>query len=139
VFRKKQNKEMEKLQTGIKITPLVFVMKAVARVLEEMLYFNSSISEDNQRLTLKKYINIGIAVDTPNGLFVPVIRDVNKKGIIELSEKLMEVSKKARDGKLTISDMQGGSFTISNLGNIGTKNFTPIINAPEVAIIGLSR
>ncbi|MGP1931167.1 MAG: 2-oxo acid dehydrogenase subunit E2 [Arsenophonus sp. ET-YP4-MAG3] len=139
VFRKKQNKEMEKLQTGIKITPLVFVMKAVARALEEMIYFNSSISEDNQQLTLKKYIHIGIAVDTQNGLFVPVIRDVNKKGIIELSEKLMEVSKKAREGKLTISDMQGGSFTISSLGNIGTTNFTPIINAPEVAIIGLSR
>ncbi|HGJ5868761.1 pyruvate dehydrogenase complex dihydrolipoyllysine-residue acetyltransferase [Arsenophonus nasoniae] len=138
-FRKQQNKEMEKLQTGIKITPLVFVMKAVARALEEMPRFNSSISEDAQRLTLKKYVHIGIAVDTPNGLVVPVIRDVNKKGIIELSKELMEVSKKARAGKLTASDMQGGSFTISSLGGIGTTSFTPIINAPEVAIMGLSR
>ncbi|HGJ5875592.1 MAG TPA: pyruvate dehydrogenase complex dihydrolipoyllysine-residue acetyltransferase [Arsenophonus sp.] len=138
-FRKQQNKEMEKLQTGIKITPLVFVMKAVARALEEMPRFNSSISADAQRLTLKKYVYIGIAVDTPNGLVVPVIRDVNKKGIIELSKELMEVSKKARAGKLTMSDMQGGSFTISSLGGIGTTSFTPIINAPEVAIMGLSR
>lgn len=138
-FRKQQNKEMEKLQTGVKITPLVFVMKAVARALEEMPRFNSSISADAQRLTLKKYVHIGIAVDTPNGLVVPVIRDVNKKGIIELSKELMEVSKKARAGKLTASDMQGGSFTISSLGGIGTRSFTPIINAPEVAIMGLSR
>lgn len=138
-FRKQQNKEMEKLQTGVKITPLVFVMKAVARALEEMPLFNSSISADAQRLTLKKYVHIGIAVDTPNGLVVPVIRDVNKKGIIELSKELMEVSKKARAGKLTASDMQGGSFTISSLGGIGTTSFTPIINAPEVAIMGLSR
>ncbi|MFV9996585.1 MAG: dihydrolipoyllysine-residue acetyltransferase [Arsenophonus endosymbiont of Dermacentor nuttalli] len=138
-FRKQQNKEMEKLQTGIKITPLVFVMKTVARALEEMPRFNSSISEDAQRLTLKKYVHIGIAVDTPKGLVVPVIRDVNKKGIIELSKELMEVSKKARAGKLTASDMQGGSFTISSLGGIGTTSFTPIINAPEVAIMGLSR
>ncbi|WP_063657355.1 pyruvate dehydrogenase complex dihydrolipoyllysine-residue acetyltransferase [Candidatus Arsenophonus triatominarum] len=138
-FRKQQNKEMEKLQTGVKITPLVFVMKAVARALEEMPRFNSSISADAQRLTLKKYVHIGIAVDTPNGLVVPVIRDVNKKGIIELSKELMEVSKKARAGKLTASDMQGGSFTISSLGGIGTTSFTPIINAPEVAIMGLSR
>lgn len=138
-FRKQQNKEMEKLQTGVKITPLVFVMKAVARALEEMPRFNSSISADAQRLTLKKYVHIGIAVDTPNGLVVPVIRDVNKKAIIALSKELMEVSKKARAGKLTASDMQGGSFTISSLGGIGTTSFTPIINAPEVAIIGLSR
>lgn len=139
-FRKQQNKEMEKLQTGVKITPLVFVMKAVARALEEMPRFNSSISAaDAQRLTLKKYVHIGIAVDTANGLVVPVIRDVNKKGMIELSKELMEVSKKARAGKLTASDMQGGSFTISSLGGIGTTSFTPIINAPEVAIMGLSR
>lgn len=138
-FRKQQNKEMEKLQTGIKITVLVFVMKAVARVLEEMPRFNSSISEDAKLLTLKKYVHIGIAVDTPNGLVVPVIRDVNKKGIIELSKELIIVSKRARVGKLTVSDMQGGSFTISSLGSIGTTSFTPIINAPEVAIMGLSR
>ncbi|MGP1956797.1 MAG: dihydrolipoyllysine-residue acetyltransferase [Arsenophonus sp. NC-PE1-MAG3] len=138
-FRKQQNKEMEKLKTEVKITLLVFVMKAVARALEEMPRFNSSISSDAQRLILKKYIHIGIAVDTSNSLLVPVIRDINKKGIIELSKELMEVSKKARAGKLTASDMQGGSFTISSLGGIGTTNFTPIINAPEVAIIGLSR
>lgn len=138
-FRNQQNKEMERLRTGIKITPLVFIMKAVARALEEMLRFNSSISEDTKTLTLKKYVHIGIAIDTENGLVVPVIRDVNKKGIIDLSKRLMEVSKKARSGKLTVSDMQGGSFTISSLGGIGTTNFTPIINAPEVAIIGLSR
>ncbi|MGP1928795.1 MAG: dihydrolipoyllysine-residue acetyltransferase [Arsenophonus sp. NC-WZS1-MAG3] len=139
VFRKQQNKEMEKLKTEVKITLLVFVMKAVARALEEMPRFNSSISADAQRLILKKYIHIGIAVDTSNSLVVPVIRDINKKGIIELSKELIEVSKKARTGKLTMSDMQGGSFTISNLGGIGTTNFTPIINAPEVAIMGLSR
>lgn len=93
-FRKQQNKEAEKKQLGVKITPLVFVMKAVARALEEMPRFNSSISEDAQRLFLKKYINVGIAVDTPNGLVVPVFKDVNKKGIVELSRELMEVSKK---------------------------------------------
>ncbi|EKT55905.1 pyruvate dehydrogenase complex dihydrolipoyllysine-residue acetyltransferase [Providencia sneebia] len=138
-FRKQQNKEAEKKQLGVKITPLVFVMKAVARALEEMPRFNSSISEDGQRLFMKKYINIGIAVDTPNGLVVPVFKDVNKKGILELSRELMEVSKKARAGKLTASDMQGGCFTISSLGGIGTTGFAPIVNAPEVAIMGLSR
>ncbi|AFH92634.1 pyruvate dehydrogenase complex dihydrolipoyllysine-residue acetyltransferase [Providencia stuartii] len=138
-FRKQQNKEAEKKQLGVKITPLVFVMKAVARALEEMPRFNSSISEDGQRLFMKKYVNIGIAVDTPNGLVVPVIKDVNKKGIMELSRELMEVSKKARAGKLTASDMQGGCFTISSLGGIGTTGFAPIVNAPEVAIMGLSR
>ena len=138
-FRKQQNKEAEKKQLGVKITPLVFVMKAVARALEEMPRFNSSISEDGQRLFMKKYVNIGIAVDTPNGLVVPVIKDVNKKGIMELSRELMEVSEKARAGKLTASDMQGGCFTISSLGGIGTTGFAPIVNAPEVAIMGLSR
>ncbi|QPE16437.1 pyruvate dehydrogenase complex dihydrolipoyllysine-residue acetyltransferase [Providencia rettgeri] len=138
-FRKQQNKEAEKKKLDVKITPLVFVMKAVARALEEMPRFNSSISEDAQRLFLKKYINIGIAVDTPNGLVVPVFKDVNKKGILELSRELMEVSKKARAGKLTASDMQGGCFTISSLGGIGTTSFAPIVNAPEVAIMGLSR
>nr|WP_314262976.1 pyruvate dehydrogenase complex dihydrolipoyllysine-residue acetyltransferase [uncultured Moellerella sp.] len=138
-FRKQQNKEAEKKQLGVKITPLVFVMKAAARALEEMPRFNSSISEDAQRLFLKKYINIGIAVDTPNGLVVPVFKDVNKKGIVELSRELAEISKKARSGKLTAADMQGGCFTISSLGGIGTTGFAPIVNAPEVAIMGLSR
>ncbi|AYA40878.1 pyruvate dehydrogenase complex dihydrolipoyllysine-residue acetyltransferase [Xenorhabdus nematophila] len=138
-FRKQQNKEVEKKQLDVKITPLVFVMKAAAKALEAMPRFNSSISEDGQKLILKKYVNIGIAVDTPNGLVVPVFKDVNKKGIVELSRELAEVSKKARAGKLTASDMQGGCFTISSLGGIGTTGFAPIVNAPEVAIMGLSR
>ena len=138
-FRKQQNKEAEKKQLGVKITPLVFVMKAAAKALVDMPRFNSSITEDAQRLILKKYVNIGIAVDTPNGLVVPVIKDVNKKGILELSYELAEISKKARNGKLTSSDMQGGCFTISSLGGIGTTGFAPIVNAPEVAIMGLSR
>ncbi|WP_413492825.1 pyruvate dehydrogenase complex dihydrolipoyllysine-residue acetyltransferase [Morganella psychrotolerans] len=138
-FRKQQNKEAEKKQLGVKITPLVFVMKAAAKALVDMPRVNSSITEDGQRLILKKYVNIGIAVDTPNGLVVPVIKDVNKKGILELSYELAEISKKARTGKLTSSDMQGGCFTISSLGGIGTTGFAPIVNAPEVAIMGLSR
>ena len=138
-FRKEQNKEAEKRKLDVKITPVVFIMKAVASALETFPRFNSSISEDAQRLTLKKYINIGVAVDTPNGLVVPVFKNVNKKGIIELSRELMEVSKKAREGKLTASDMQGGCFTISSLGGIGTTHFTPIVNAPEVAILGVSK
>lgn len=138
-FRKEQNVLAEKQKLDVKITPLVFIMKAVAKALEAYPRFNSSISEDAQRLTLKKYINIGVAVDTPNGLVVPVFRDVNKKGIIELSRELAEISKKARSGKLTASDMQGGCFTISSLGGIGGTHFTPIVNAPEVAILGVSK
>ncbi|MFA3777484.1 pyruvate dehydrogenase complex dihydrolipoyllysine-residue acetyltransferase [Yersinia sp. 1652 StPb PI] len=139
VFRKQQNIEAEKKKQDLKITPLVFLMKAAAKALEEFPRFNSSISEDGQKLTLKKYINIGVAVDTPNGLVVPVFRDVNKKGIVELSRELAVISKKARDGKLTASDMQGGCFTISSLGGIGGTAFTPIVNAPEVAILGVSK
>ncbi|QDJ12731.1 pyruvate dehydrogenase complex dihydrolipoyllysine-residue acetyltransferase [Mergibacter septicus] len=138
-FRKEQNVLAEKQKLEVKITPLVFIMKAVAKALEAYPRFNSSITEDSQRLILKKYINIGVAVDTPNGLVVPVFKDVNKKGIIELSRELMEVSKKARAGKLTASDMQGGCFTISSLGGIGGTHFTPIVNAPEVAILGVSK
>lgn len=138
-FRKEQNALLEKTKQDVKVTPLVFIMKAVAKALEQYPRFNSSISEDAQRLTLKKYINIGVAVDTPNGLVVPVFKDVNKKGIIELSRELAEVSKKARAGKLTASDMQGGCFTISSLGGIGGTHFTPIVNAPEVAILGVSK
>ena len=138
-FRKEQNKIVEKQKLDVKITPVVFIMKAVAKALEAFPRVNSSISEDGQKLTLKKYINIGVAVDTPNGLVVPVFKNVNKKGIIELSRELMEVSKKARDGKLSGSDMQGGCFTISSLGGIGTTHFTPIVNAPEVAILGVSK
>ncbi|WP_311791535.1 MULTISPECIES: pyruvate dehydrogenase complex dihydrolipoyllysine-residue acetyltransferase [Pantoea] len=138
-FRKQQNAEAEKRKLDVKYTPVVFIMKAVAAALEQMPRFNSSLSEDAQRLTLKKYINIGVAVDTPNGLVVPVFKDVNKKGITELSRELMATSKKARDGKLTASDMQGGCFTISSLGGLGTTHFAPIVNAPEVAILGVSK
>ena len=138
-FRKQQNAEAEKRKLDVKFTPVVFIMKAVAAALEQMPRFNSSLSEDGQKLTLKKYINIGVAVDTPNGLVVPVFKDVNKKGITELSRELMATSKKARDGKLTASDMQGGCFTISSLGGLGTTHFAPIVNAPEVAILGVSK
>ncbi|OOF58506.1 pyruvate dehydrogenase complex dihydrolipoyllysine-residue acetyltransferase [Rodentibacter myodis] len=138
-FRKEQNALAEKQKLGVKITPVVFIMKAVAKALEAFPRFNSSLSEDAQRLILKKYINIGVAVDTPNGLVVPVFKNVNKKGIIELSRELMEVSKKAREGKLTASDMQGGCFTISSIGGLGTTHFAPIVNAPEVAILGVSK
>ncbi|MBE5251259.1 pyruvate dehydrogenase complex dihydrolipoyllysine-residue acetyltransferase [Mixta mediterraneensis] len=138
-FRKQQNAEAEKRKLDVKYTPVVFIMKAVAAALEQMPRFNSSLSEDAQKLTLKKYINIGVAVDTPNGLVVPVFKDVNKKGITELSRELMATSKKARDGKLTAGDMQGGCFTISSLGGLGTTHFAPIVNAPEVAILGVSK
>lgn len=138
-FRQQQNLEAEKQKLEVKITPLVFLMKAVAKALEAFPRFNSSLREDGQTLILKKYINIGVAVDTPNGLVVPVFRDVNRKGIIELSRELAVVSKKARDGKLTAGDMQGGCFTISSLGGIGGTAFTPIVNAPEVAILGVSK
>ena len=138
-FRKEQNAIEAKKDTGMKITPLVFIMKAAAKALEAFPAFNSSLSEDGESLILKKYVNVGIAVDTPNGLVVPVFKDVNKKGIYELSAELMEVSKKARAGKLTASDMQGGCFTISSLGGIGGTAFTPIVNAPEVGILGVSK
>lgn len=138
-FRKDQNSLAEKKKLGVKYTPLVFIMKAVAKALEEFPTFNSSLSDDGASLILKQYVHLGIAVDTPNGLVVPVVRDVNKKGIIELSRELQEISVKAREGKLTAADMQGGCFTISSLGGIGGTAFTPIVNAPEVAILGVSK
>ena len=138
-FRKEQNALADKKKLGVKYTPLVFIMKAVAKALEEFPTFNSSLSEDGASLILKKYVHLGIAVDTPNGLVVPVVRDVNKKGIIELSRELQDISLKAREGKLTAADMQGGCFTISSLGGIGGTAFTPIVNAPEVAILGVSK
>ncbi|EKF9989328.1 pyruvate dehydrogenase complex dihydrolipoyllysine-residue acetyltransferase [Vibrio cholerae] len=138
-FRQEQNAMEAKRDTGMKITPLVFIMKAAAKALEAFPAFNSSLSDDGESLILKKYVNIGIAVDTPNGLVVPVFKDVNKKGIYELSKELAEVSKKARGGKLIAADMQGGCFTISSLGGIGGTAFTPIVNAPEVAILGVSK
>ena len=138
-FRKQQNAEAEKRKLDVKFTPVVFIMKAVAAALEQMPRFNSSLSEHGQRLTLKKYINIGVAVDTPNGLVVPVFKDVNKKSVTELSRELTAISKKARDGKLTAGEMQGGCFTISSIGGLGTTHFAPIVNAPEVAILGVSK
>ncbi|AXV32807.1 pyruvate dehydrogenase complex dihydrolipoyllysine-residue acetyltransferase [Aeromonas hydrophila] len=138
-FRKEQNAMLEKQKADVKITPLVFILKAAAKALEAHPRFCSSLSEDGSKLIMKKYIHIGVAVDTPNGLVVPVVRDVNKKGIMELSRDLAEISKKARAGKLTAADMQGGCFTISSLGGIGGTSFTPIVNAPEVAILGVSK
>jgi len=136
-FRKSMKAKAEK--EGVKLTPLVFVMKAVVKALQDFPSFNSSLSPDGQSLIKKQYYNIGVAVDTPNGLVVPVLRDVDKKGIYELSRELMEISGKARDGKLSPKDMSGGTFTISSLGGIGGTQFTPIVNAPEVAIMGLSK
>jgi pyruvate dehydrogenase E2 component (dihydrolipoamide acetyltransferase) len=138
-FRKEQNAYHGKIKSGLKITPLVFVMKAVAKALEKYPAFNSSLSDDGESLIVKKYINIGIAVETPGGLVVPVIKDVNKKGIEQLSQELIDISGKAREGKLKATDMQGGTFTISSLGGIGGTAFTPIVNAPEVAILGVSK
>ncbi|WP_417682318.1 dihydrolipoyllysine-residue acetyltransferase [Pseudidiomarina aquimaris] len=138
-FRKQENELQAKKKDGVKITPLVFIMKAVAKALQEYPVFNSSLHEDGEHLIMKKYIHIGIAVDTPGGLVVPVIRDVDKKGIYELSEELVDVSTRARDGKLKAQDMQGGCFSISSLGGIGGTAFTPIVNAPDVAILGVSK
>ena len=138
-FRKEQNAVCEKQKLGFKITPLVFILKAAADALRAFPIFNSSLSEDGESLIMKKYIHIGVAVDTPNGLVVPVVRDVDQKGIHQLSRELLEISIKARDGKLKAADMQGGCFTISSLGGIGGTAFTPIVNAPEVAILGVSK
>ena len=115
------------------------MMKAVADALKAYPVFNSSLSESGESLIEKKYYHIGIAVETPGGLVVPVVRDVDKKGIYELSRELTEISVKARDGKLKAADMQGSCFTISSLGGIGGTSFTPIVNAPDVAILGVSR
>ncbi|QDF28863.1 dihydrolipoyllysine-residue acetyltransferase [Halarcobacter anaerophilus] len=134
-FRKAQNA----IAQGYKLSPLVFVLKAVAKALELHPKFNSSLTPDGQSLVYKKYFHIAVAVDTPNGLVVPVIKDVDKKGFKELALELKEVSTKAREGKLKAQDMQGACFTISSLGGIGGTKFTPIINAPEVAILGLSK
>ncbi|WP_340122978.1 2-oxo acid dehydrogenase subunit E2 [Methylobacter svalbardensis] len=129
----------EKSKEGIKITGLLFIIKALVVAMEQFPQFNASLSADGEKLIFKKYLNIGIAVDTPNGLVVPVLRDVNRKGINELSVELAEKSNKARLGKLMPADMQGGCITISSLGGIGGTAFTPIVNAPEVAILGVTR
>jgi len=126
-------------QMGFGLTPLVFMLKAVVAGLKEYPKFNSAMDDAGENLIQRKFYNIGIAVDTPDGLVVPVIRDVDRKGIFDLGRELGEISKKARDGQLKAADMQGGCFTISSLGGIGGTNFTPIVNAPEVGILGLTR
>jgi pyruvate dehydrogenase E2 component (dihydrolipoamide acetyltransferase) len=126
-------------EMGFGLTPLVFMMKAVVAALKEYPKFNSAMDDAGENLIHRKYFNIGIAVDTPDGLMVPVIRDVDHKGIFELARELGEVSKRTREGKLKAADMQGGCFSISSLGGIGGTNFTPIVNAPEVGILGLTR
>lgn len=124
---------------NLKLTPVVFLMKAVVACLREFPKFNSSLSANGEELIMKQYYNIGVAVDTPTGLVVPVIKNVDKKGLFELAADLATLSQKARDGKLSGADMQGGCFTISSLGGIGGTAFTPIVNAPEVAILGVSK
>jgi pyruvate dehydrogenase E2 component (dihydrolipoamide acetyltransferase) len=136
-FRKQLN--VEYVKKNIKITPLAFMLKAVAIALKDFPDFNASLDVSGENIVLKKYIHIGVAVDTPGGLMVPVIRDVDQKGIVQLAKELGEVSVRAREKKITAADMQGGCFTISSLGGIGGTAFTPIINAPEVAILGVSR
>jgi pyruvate dehydrogenase E2 component (dihydrolipoamide acetyltransferase) len=134
-FRKQLGEENKEL----KVTPLVFQMKAVVAALKAFPQFNASLDESGEKLILKKYFHIGIAVDTPDGLVVPVIRDVDKKGLLDLARELGEISKKAREKKLGPNDMSGGCFSISSLGGIGGTAFTPIVNAPEVAILGVSK
>ena len=134
-FRKKLGDENKDL----KITPLVFQIKAVVAALKKFPQFNASLDATGEKLILKKYFHIGIAVDTPDGLVVPVIRDCDKKGLLDLAAELGEISKKARDKKLGPNDMSGGCFSISSLGGIGGTAFTPIVNAPEVAILGVSK
>ncbi|WP_312401424.1 dihydrolipoyllysine-residue acetyltransferase [Stenotrophomonas indicatrix] len=131
------NKENEK--AGIKLTMLAFLIKASAAALKKFPEFNASLDASGENLTLKKYFNIGFAADTPNGLVVPVIRDVDKKGVVQIAQETGELAKKARDGKLGPADMSGGCFSISSLGGIGGTAFTPIVNAPEVAILGVSK
>lgn len=136
-FRKAHKEEADK--KGFKLTPLVFLMKAVVAGLKEYPKFNSSLDPSGESIIMKKYCHLGIAVDTPNGLVVPVVRDVDKKSLYELAADLAELSGRARDGKLKPADIQGACFTISSLGGIGGTSFTPIVNAPEVAILGVSR
>jgi pyruvate dehydrogenase E2 component (dihydrolipoamide acetyltransferase) len=136
-FRKGLKAEGEK--RGVRITPVAFLIKALGATLEANPMFNRSMGADGQHVVQKHYINIGMAVDTPRGLVVPVIRDVNEKGVWDISADIMELAAKARDGKLTPAEMQGGCFTLSSLGAIGGNGFTPIVNAPEVGILGVSK
>ena len=136
-FRKIQTEEAKK--QGIRFTILCFLLKAVVVALKQHPEFNASLSADGESLVLKQYFHIGVAVDTPNGLVVPVIRDVDKKGLLELAKELGEVSARMRAGKISPADLQGGCFSISSLGGLGGAHFTPIINAPEVAILGVGK
>lgn len=136
-FRVSTNGEQAKAKSDVKVTMLAFVIKAVVAALKKFPEFNASL--DGDTLVYKQYFNIGFAADTPNGLVVPVLKDADKKGILQISQEMGELAKKARDGKLGAADMQGGCFSISSLGGIGGTDFTPIVNAPEVAILGLSK
>jgi len=129
----------EAAKKGIKLTPLAFILRACVKALQEFPTVNSSLDPSGQSLVLKKYIHLGFAADTPNGLVVPVIRDADRKDIYELARELGTLSAKAREGKLSAAEMQGASFTVSSLGGIGGTGFTPIINAPEVAILGVAK
>jgi len=135
-FRVQVNKENEKAG-GAKLTMLAFLVKAVVAALKKYPEFNASL--DGEQLVYKQYFHIGFAADTPNGLVVPVIRDADQKGVLDIARETAELAKKARDGKLSPAEMQGGCFSISSLGGIGGTHFTPIINAPEVAILGVSK
>ena len=133
------NREQEKNKDGVKLTMLAFLIKASVAALQKYPTFNASLDAGGERLTLKKYFHIGFAADTPNGLVVPVIRDCDRKGVVQIAREMGELAAKARDGKLGPADMQGGCFSISSLGGIGGTAFTPIVNAPEVAILGVSK
>ena len=135
---RKANKQVA-LDQGVKLTPLAFIVKAVAKALSDVSRVNSSLSADGESLVIKKYINIGVAVDTPAGLMVPVIKDADKKGVYQIAKDIIDFATRAREGKLTGKDMKGGTFTISSLGGLGTTAFTPIVNMPEVAILGVSK
>jgi pyruvate dehydrogenase E2 component (dihydrolipoamide acetyltransferase) len=138
-LRVQLNKEEEKSKSGVKLTMLAFLIKASANALAKYPDFNASLDAAGETLTLKKYFHIGFAADTPNGLVVPVVRDVDKKGVLQIAQEMGELAKKARDGKLGPAEMSGGCFSISSLGGIGGTSFTPIVNAPEVAILGVSK
>ncbi len=136
-LRQRYGKQVE--AAGGKLTITVILLKIVAFALKKYPQFNASVDMDKSEIIFKKYVNIGVAVDTDRGLLVPVIREVDKKNIIQLSKELSELAQKARDRKLSLAEMQGGNFSISNLGGIGGSGFTPVVNAPEVAILGVSR